>query len=363
MQMPTILSACTAEEASRSRDYEFEASLCLDCGLGYNSRPLPTEVLEDIYRNYHYIRPQKGIGVSKYEEMLKCLGKHTRKDQHLVEIGSSDGYLVDSLATAGYANLEGIEPSKESSLADNQHLIRNEFFDENTRFDKPVDAFFLMHVLEHFQSPRQIVSLMKRHLSENGKIIFEVPNFGGFHHQHLLFFSRPFVYQMAAKTGFSVIEIDDTQAVLRAVLKKSEASPDSSQEFSPEIVENLLVMAKKAGRNQIMIRQEVEDFLKKMVNKRVYWWGTGSTSILTLANIDRNLLTNLDLIVIDGDIERKGLCIPIFDLENTRIYHPTEITSEFKKDDALVIASSFSKEIIAGLQDGVIPEQIHSITL
>jgi len=363
MLLPTILSACTSEEAKNSKIFRFEASLCLDCGLGYNSMPLPEAVLNDIYRNYHYIRPHKGIGTSKYEAMIKCLQKHTSKEQHLVEIGSSDGYLIDMLVSCDYNNIEGIEPSKEGVLAQNHHLIRNEFFGDNTRFDRPVDAFFLMHVLEHFSSPEHIVTVMKKYLTENGKIIFEVPNFGGFHHQHLLFFNRPFVYRLAATTGLSVIDIDDSGPVLRAVMQNSGAKADVNSNRREE-VENLLAMANKAEQRQTSIHRELAEFLTTAAKRRIYWWGTGSTSIIALANIATVLLQKLQLTLIDGDIERKGLNMPISGLEGLAIHHPTDIISSFKRNDALVIASSFSKEIIAGLQGKCeIPEQIFAINL
>ena len=363
MLLPTILSACTCEEARTSKIFRFEASLCLDCGLGYNSMPLPDHVLADIYRNYHYIRPQKGIGTTKYEAMIKCLQRHTSKEQHLVEIGSSDGYLIDLLVACGYHNIEGIEPSKEGVLAQNRHLIRNEFFGDNTQFDRPVDAFFLMHVLEHFSSPAQITALMKKNLTRNGKILFEVPNFGGFHHQHLLFFNRPFVYRLAATTGLSVIDIEDSGPALRVVMQNCDHTA-TRDEHGQQSIESLLSLAKQAEQRQINIHKELAEFLTAVSGRRVYWWGTGSTSIIALANIPAEQLQKLQLNLIDGDMERKGLNLPISGLEGLAINHPTEIISRFSRNDALVIASSFSSEIIASLQGKCeIPGQIFSINL
>ncbi len=363
MLMPTILSACSAEEARSSQIFRFEASLCLDCGLGYNSMPLPESVLEDIYRNYHYIRPHKGIGTSKYEKMIECLRRHTDKNQHLVEIGSSDGYLIDMLVSEGYRDIEGIEPSKEGILAQNNDLIRNEFFDETTRFARPVDAFFLMHVLEHFSSPGKVIGLMKKNLSENGKIIFEVPNFGGFHHQHMLFLNRPFVYSLAAQNKLSINEIDDSGSVLRVVMQNGDRSRKIDNQLQQKI-DDLLQLAEQAENRQRSIHSDLAAFLAEVSGRRIYWWGTGSTSIIALANLDAGLLQNLAFTIIDGDIERKGLSIPVMGVDHLAINHPTDLTSRFTRDDALVIASSFSNEIIASLQGKCeIPEKIFSINL
>ena len=364
--MPTILSACSQDEVAQAKIFPFEASLCLNCGLGFNSKPLPEETLQNIYKNYRYVRPHKGIGCSKYDAMLQCIYRNTSKDNHLVEIGSSDGYLIDALVSSGYKNIEGIEPSKEYLQATNHKLIRNEFFKTETSFKQPVDTFFLMHVMEHFHSPRDIISVMKQNLSPSGKIIFEVPNFSGFHHQHLLFFNPIFVSHFARVMGLVVLEMEATGSVLRVTLQKQNntKSVETEPMKNPEELKNLLHQANTTAQRYQQINEDLKTFLLSSLNKKVFWWGTGSTSIIALSNIDNNILQKTQIVVIDGDPERKGLSLPFANLQNLSIHAPSDVIKTMRKNDALVIASSFSEEILKKLKASCdLPEQIFIINL
>lgn len=330
--------------------------------------PLPDDVLADIYKNYRYIRPHKGIGVSKYGSMIELLCRHVSKEQHLVEIGSSDGYLIDALVSLGYKNIEGIEPSREYVEAKNHSLIRNEFFGDGTSFEYPVDVFFLMHVLEHFRSPRHIVAAMQRHLTPNGKIIFEVPNFDGFHHQHLLFFNRVFVSRFAKKIGLLLIEMEDTDAVLRVILQNNENTKEMENVHRTsemrEEMEGLLALAKNMEHHHAQIRRELEEFLRSTSERKIYWWGTGSTSIIALSSIDSNILQSVRLTLIDGDLERKGLSVPVSGLEMLSIRHPSDVIGDMTKNDALVIASAFSAEILGSIEGHCeLPERVFTVSL
>lgn len=161
MNMPIFLSVISAGQKFCEVE-RFEASLCLRCGLAFNSNPLSQSKLDAIYRNYRYIQPHKGIGVSKYHGFASFVQDYVPKTAHLVEIGSADGYLLDLLFSKGYSCIEGFEPSQEFLSSKNKNKIRNEFFGEDTSFSSQVDAFMLMHVLEHFFSPQDILRHMQK---------------------------------------------------------------------------------------------------------------------------------------------------------------------------------------------------------
>lgn len=361
--IPTTLSACSLSEAAASEIFPFEASLCADCGLGFNSNPLSQEKLGEIYRHYRYIRPQKGIGVTKYGPMANAIMQHANASDYVVEIGSSDGFLLDTLASKGYEHVEGFEPSQEFRFAKNSHLIRNEFFGENSSFSKTVNLFYLMHVLEHFHSPKDILSTMRRRLSSKGKVVFEVPHFCGFYHQHLLFFSAYFVRRMAADLGFSVLALIEERNVLRAVLQKNKLSATKSGN-SAEALAALRSRAADMRRHNADTLENLTTFLKSASQRKVYWWGTGSTSAIALANLDELLLRSLSLTFVDGDPERKGLVLPIPGLEDHPVCHSSDVLSKMERDDFLVIASEFSTEILGNFtNEKNCPAQVYSFRL
>lgn len=351
IMLPTNLSACSVTETVASQVFPFEASLCSECGLGFNSKPLSQERLDEIYKHYRYIRPQKGIGTTKYGPMANTIVRYSRSVDYVVEIGSSDGYLLDTLVSKGYEHIEGFEPSQEFRLMKNSHLIRNEFFGDTSSFDASVDLFYMMHVLEHFSSPKGIISTMKRHLSPKGKIVFEVPNFCGFYHQHLLFFNAHFVQRMAADLGFSLLELIEERNVLRVVLQNGAPSMMGYDNRDGSLL-SLRNKAANMRRHNIDTLNNLATFLESAVGRKVYWWGTGSTSVIALANIDKAALQCVPLTFVDGDPERKGLFLPVPGLGDDPICHSSDVLPKMRQKDCLVIASEFSNEILGNFCDG-----------
>lgn len=366
INLPIILSACTQEELSNLISAEmlsakFEVKACTKCGLGFNAQKLQNEILANIYSNYRYIKPQKNIGTTKYNDMIKCINKHVKKEEHIVEIGSSDGYLLDLLFDSGYSNIEGFEPSQETVLCKNKSLIRNEFFTKNSVFESKVDVFYLMHVLEHFSSPVEIIQIMQQSLAQNGKIIFEVPNYSGFHHQHLLFFSSEFVYSLAEKVEMKVLELEESESVLRVVLLNEKEHQMQKSKLTTE--QNFQKAQNRTSKYLKMI-EEATEFIKNNQNNKIYWWGTGSTSTIVLANIPHNMLQTLDITFIDSDETREGLVMPILGLYNNKIRTVNSEISKINKEDSLIIASSFSNEIIKTLEKAsVTPKNIFKVSL
>ena len=55
--MPNILSACPENLMKNTKVYPFQARLCLDCCLGFNSSKLEKNKLQYIYDNYITISP------------------------------------------------------------------------------------------------------------------------------------------------------------------------------------------------------------------------------------------------------------------------------------------------------------------
>jgi len=353
MNMPVFLSVVPRGQELDGMK-KFEASLCLRCGLAFNSNPLSQGMLDKIYRNYRYIRPHKGIGVSKYQGFISFIQDYVPRTAHLVEIGSADGYLLDFLSTKGYTHIEGFEPSQEFLFSKNKDKIRGDFFGEKTSFTSKVDAFILMHVLEHFPSPQDVVKNMRRNLSSQGKILFEVPNFSGFYHQHLLFFSLHFVRHMAEEMGFKLISGVEDKNVLRVVLEenenieKIEKIPSS---ISCEHLEKLERYADQIQSHNERILANVKRILEESILRGtpVYWWGTGSTSIITLANINDDLLKNSQIILLDNDFDRKGFVLPLLAMQESPVCYAPDYLPKMRDEDFLVIASEFFEEIVAGI--------------
>lgn len=306
-QLPTILSACARELAEQTPVEDIKASFCSECGLGFQTTKLPS--LSEIYANYLYISPCSGIGTSKYVDIIKDIEEFIGKDESVLEIGCSEGYLLYQLKEKGYENLSGIEPSHKAKFAQDELKLNvfHGFFSDKFYMENKIDVVIMMHVWEHLEAPFDTIKHIKDILSNNGKLIIEVPNFNGYCHQHLFYYSEPFFRRLCFEFGFKILKLY-VGDVLRVICQKA-VNPDKSDEktLSKQIEE----YKKRASSEQEKFLSDIKRIEKFLThnNEPVYWWGAGSSSIIYLSQIKTPNLRDI-IIILDSDKDKIGKFIP-----------------------------------------------------
>lgn len=334
-KMPTILSAYSGDFPVKVA--ELQVSACKDCLVGFASKKLSSAELTEIYDNYSYISPLNNIGSTKYDGMIDTIVNHFSVDDEIIEVGCSEGYLLKKLMEMGFSNLTGIEPGPQADTAKALGLnVIKGYFDASHAKNK-VDGYYLMHVFEHFEDPFSIFNLMSKALKERGKIVIEVPDFGGFHVQHLFYYNFYFMQRLSRDNGLKIIDCCIENDSLRVVFAKNENTlyRDFDMEFDKAGYISDLARVKLHCESY---RNRVNDFLRG--KDTVFWWGAGSASVILLNGIDRDILDNTRIIVVDGDLKKSNLTIPGVNL-HVNYYGDIKDTHI----NNLVVASSFYKEI------------------
>lgn len=333
--MPAVLSAYSGN--FQVKVSELQVSACKDCLVGFASKKLSSEELTEIYDNYLYISPLNNIGSSKYDGMIGTITSHFGKDEKIYEIGCSEGYLLKKLKEIGFSNVTGIEPGPQADIAKDLGLkVIKGYFNACHVQDK-VDGYYLMHVFEHFEDPFSIFKLMSETLNDTGRIVIEVPDFGGFHVQHLFYYNIYFMQVLARDNNLKIIYHCVENDSLRVVFVKAENTRFNGIETAFDkvsYIENLSIFKQRCDAS----RSRVNDFLRRA--GRVVWWGAGSASVILLNGVEKDILDNTEIIVVDGDKSKADCTIPGVNL-NVSYFE----TISNKHVSNLVIASSFYKEI------------------
>jgi SAM-dependent methyltransferase len=341
----------------RVRIFPFRVDICHSCGLGFNTTPLKEDQLRLIYDHYTYISPMNHIGHTAYLGMIDTLMRHVGREEHIVEIGCSEGFVLHELRKAGYLHLTGIDPAPQAERAVELGLcIIRSYFDEGTLGSERVDVFMLMHVFEHFPDPFRILALMLSKLAPSGRIVIEVPDLGGFHHQHLFYYSIPFFARLCRDYRLKIVEVARNMDALRFVIARHD---DVSHEGVPvdEDIGSVIARAAGIGVNQRDKIRKIEEILTSRAEETVYWWGAGSASTVILNEISPKILSRVDLVVVDGDRQKAGLFVPGVDLG----IHSFEILRN-REIGLLVIGSSFYDEIQETLRESsILPDEIHVV--
>ncbi len=355
--MPNILSACGEETLKNVRILPIEVKLCRDCMLGFNSSRLDDDQLKTIYDDYLYLSPIHGIGATDFEGMIKTLEEYFAHEDEAVEIGCSDGYLLKELKNRGYKNLMGIEPGPQADEAKALGLnVMKAYFDENTFQEKKVDGIFLSHVFEHFGDPFGILKSMKKSLNANGKIVIEVPYFTGFHHQHLFFYNYSFFKRICDDTGLKIVKVELEKGAIRVVFVHGENLKYKEVIFSEtkqDVINKAATIYSDFEGNVKRISRLLSDY----AGKSVCWWGAGSTSVIYLNQLEKGLVEEAGMALVDGDDGKHGKFIPGLNLK-VESYK----TMRNKEIDLLIIASTFFNEIKVTMdKEGIVARQIEII--
>lgn len=344
-EMPNLLAACPEDMLPRVTSRPFEATLCRICAFGFNSTPLSDVELKEIYDDYLYISPLRGIGRSKYVGMAETLRKTFKPADRIVEIGCSEGYLLSGLRDHGFTNMTGIEPAPQGATAAKlgftviKEYLRTGMFEPGS-----VDGFFLMHVFEHVPEPFGVLAEMKRALSPRGAIVIEVPHLEGFVHQHLWFFSMPFVRRMARELDLKIIGAVTDEFILRVVLVHA-ADPRPEQPPAGEATKEEIVERAQANYRQFEAQiARLNDIVRSCAGKTLYWWGAGSTGVVYLNQMDQALRRSTDIVVVDGDKTKWGCFVP-----GPKMRVGSFQGLQGRDIDCLIIASQFDREIRATL--------------
>lgn len=152
-----------------------------------------------------------------------------QKSSRVLEIGFGSGLLLKMMLNEGVYDVNGIEPGNhiiEKGL-EKVNLI-NDFFPSNL-IDGKFDLIYSFAILEHIEEPLDFLNSQINLLTENGKIIFSVPNcepyliegdISIFIHEHYNYFTQESVLNLINKTDCFLEDIKVIAGALIATVSR-----------------------------------------------------------------------------------------------------------------------------------------------
>lgn len=169
----------------------FSIMMCAECRIAWTA-PFPDkdEMSEYYPDEYH----GKG-GKERFITLLELFVRNSRKMRarevsamnagvpgRILDAGSGRGWMLSILRQWGW-DVYGTELSPQSSTFARERLNLKLFTKELGDCDLPsnhFDVLTMWHVLEHLHDPMATLKEANRILKDGGKLIVEVPDFGGF---------------------------------------------------------------------------------------------------------------------------------------------------------------------------------------
>ncbi|MCM8827893.1 MAG: class I SAM-dependent methyltransferase [Candidatus Omnitrophica bacterium] len=340
------------------KENEFSLSLsllyCENCGFVQIKEIVPAK----IYTEYSYVGTYSNFYVDYLNWVCDFLiYKMNMKRKKILEIGCSNGYLLNRLKVFGQNDVSGYEPSKK--LADECRKIdisvAQNYFSidtiQNNNFD--YDLIIIRHVIEHIDNLSEFLEAINKCLRKNGFLLVETPDieevfhkklYSNIFHEHLNYFSRYSLIKLFDKYGFfpSYYKNVDIHGGSMFLIfhrnKKNSIYPLRKLEFS-----ECKSFAKSLKKYYRKIRSLVKMSIKK--GFRVYGYGAAHRTFSVLGITG---LTNKEVKKIyDKNPFLHNKYIP---RANILIDSPENIEKD-KVRCLIIFATSFEDEIIKELKE------------
>ncbi len=197
--------------------------LCRGCGLVMHL-PVPSEAEVAEYYASRYRRDYHGERVPSPRRVMRAwrngeriyaqLQPHLKAGMSVFEVGAGLGCTVKVFETHGHP-ARGIEPNTDFNRYSREQIRARV---ENTNLYELADAgspdlILLIHVIEHFVSPRKALEHIHGLLAQDGLFYVECPNLSGpfatfermFHYAHIYNFTHRTLTALAESCGFRLV--------------------------------------------------------------------------------------------------------------------------------------------------------------
>ncbi|MFQ5344755.1 MAG: class I SAM-dependent methyltransferase [Mariprofundus sp.] len=222
---------------------QLQTGLCSGCGLVMHV-PVPDETeVADYYarlyrQDYHGERQPSDRRVMRAwnnaERIYRQLQARLPAGGSVFEVGAGIGCTVKYFEMQGF-DATGIEPNKDFN-AFTRDRLRARVENQNLydlQAEQDVDLLLLIHVIEHFTSPKKALQHMHGLIHDKGLLYIECPNLTGpfatfsrmFHYAHIYNFTPLTLQALAAQCGFELLEYysQDDEADIRMLFRKADA--------------------------------------------------------------------------------------------------------------------------------------------
>jgi len=238
----------------------------------------------------------------KYEphvpKLVENIIRLVPKDVAILDVGCNDGKFLDLLRGAGYSNLYGLEPSKntrEIALAKNHRIfscyLNDKSAQEVLQHAGPFELVTLRQVLEHVTELISFGQALRQVVSDGGLLVIEVPDFENniknldysLWEEHVNYFTRYSLTRYLDIIGFQPIIIYKTlfSGECLTVIARKKKQPSTSRLRANNPAESIGPSLRDYADSYFRLRSYVNRQIKRKAQQKtgsVILHGVGSRS-------------------------------------------------------------------------------------
>ena len=242
--------------------------------------------INNLYKYYYYITPKSSTLENHYKTLTKFLEErnYLTKNSKVLEIGSNLGLYLNFIK-AKVDSILGIDPASNIAGQANQNGIPTicDFFSEDLAKDLEKDKNFFnliiaRHCFAHNSSPNNLLSGVKRILSNDGIVVIEnayalntIENneFDQIYHEHMFYFSIKSMQEALKRNGLHLHDI--FLSLIHGGSIVFIASHSYSKKIESEsLLKNLDLETKNLNKNSLNLFSNNTFNLRKNLKKMIF---------------------------------------------------------------------------------------------
>lgn len=320
---------------------------CESCTHTFLKNIPDTKTLNELYNKfYNYPSPlKKGFEPIRDNKFLKIFNvqkKMFKLQSRVLEVGCFDGYILSKIKSS--FNVFGCDPSPGALIGRKKGLnIERSFFSKDTFGRKTFDIIIARHIIEHILNLDNFLKNITSKLSQNGKLILEIPNINFFLKrglpsvfslQHIQYFNHSSIEKLLANNNFKILKLKYSHDNLIIFSQKSKIK------IKIKYKKNLGFHKKFINKQKVIEKKIKVYFIKNSIQKNhLVIWGAGGFGVgfLKFFNINLNLIKHF------VDTDRKKNNCKYYGIKK-QIFLP--ISKNINCAKILIIASMYSNEIL-----------------
>lgn len=152
----------------------YRIARCDQCNLVFSNPILPD--LEKFYQKSSFaFEPDLKNAKATYLKILKKVCKKLNQKKALLEIGCSNGFILEAAKELGFHEVFGIEPNEEAVRHAREDIKKNihiGILKEGLYADRQFDLICAFHLFDHLSHPNDFLTLCHRYLKDDGYLLF-----------------------------------------------------------------------------------------------------------------------------------------------------------------------------------------------
>ncbi len=211
------------QDVGRENFYHLKVGICTSCTMVQQLEELPREWM--FGAEYPYRSSLSSVMTEHFRRAARRFleTELTGEDPFVVEIGSNDGILLETISAAGVRHL-GVDPSAEAAdlALDKGIRVHVEFFDESSAAavratEGPADLIFSANTFSHISYMDSVWAGLDALLAPNGVFVVEDRYLGDIvastifdqiYDEHFYLFAVRSVRALAAHFGFELVDVE-----------------------------------------------------------------------------------------------------------------------------------------------------------